>query len=57
MLVFAERGKPKYLKKNLMEQKREPKTNLTLNGINVGVSNCGGGGGTAIYGLHGYVPL
>ena len=56
MLVFAERGKPKYLKKNLMEQKREPKTKLTLNGINVGVSNWGGGG-TAIYGLYGYVPL
>ena len=29
MLVFAERGKPEYLEKNLSEQRREPTTNST----------------------------
>jgi len=29
MLVFEERGKPDYLGKNLLEQRREPKTNST----------------------------
>jgi len=29
MLVFEERGKPEYLKKNLSEQGREPTTNST----------------------------
>ena len=29
MLVFAERGKPEYLEKNLQEQRREPTTNST----------------------------
>ena len=29
MLVFEERGKPKYQEKNLSEQGKEPKTNLT----------------------------
>ena len=28
MLVFKERGKPEYLEKNLLEQEREPTTNL-----------------------------
>ena len=27
MLVFKERGKPEYLEKNLLEQRREPTTN------------------------------
>jgi len=29
MLVFEERGKPEYPKKNLWEQRREPTTNST----------------------------
>ena len=29
MLVFEERGKPKYPEKNLAEQRREPTTNST----------------------------
>ena len=29
MLVFEERGKPKYREKNLLEQEREPTTNST----------------------------
>jgi len=29
MLVFEERGKPKYPEKNLSEQRREPTTNST----------------------------
>ena len=29
MLVFEERGKPEYLEKNLLEQRREPTTNST----------------------------
>ena len=29
MLVFAERGKPEYPEKNLLEQRREPTTNST----------------------------
>jgi len=29
MLVFKERGKPEYPKKNLLEQRREPTTNST----------------------------
>jgi len=29
MLAFEERGKPKYLEKNLSEQSREPTTNST----------------------------
>jgi len=30
MLVFEERGKPEYMEKNLLEQRREPTTNYTL---------------------------
>ena len=29
MLVFEQRGKPEYLQKNLLEQRREPTTNST----------------------------
>ena len=47
MLVFEERGKPKYLEKNPSEQEREPTTNSTHIWHRVQESNLGHIGGSA----------